>query len=370
MKKIFLLLFMLVVFIDNTVTVNAVDVSANSAVVIDCASKRVLYEKDAYTKRGMASTTKIMTALIAIENADFNEKVSVSSFAASTEGSSIWLSPGENISVGDLLYGLMLSSGNDAATALAEHIAGSMEAFTLLMNRRAAAVGAQNTNFTNPHGLPDDNHYTTAYDLALISAEAMHNDAFREIVKTQNKTISWEDSEWDRSLSNHNKLLKMYEYSTGIKTGYTKKDGRCLVSSSEKDNVRLIIVTLSAPDDWNDHINLSEYCFSQYNPYTICKQGDSAGVLVSKTKDAEDIKLTYKENYITALREEELENITKKISFSTNFPVKKGDVVGECGIYYNDCKIGAVDLISANDSEININFIKTIKQLMKGIVRQ
>lgn len=370
MKKMLSLFFVFYILSLSCVPVSALEISAKSAVVIDAASKRVLFEKDAYTRRGMASTTKVMTALVALERANADEIVTVSSFAACTEGSSIYLSPGEHISVGDLLYGLMLSSGNDAATALAEHIGGSVDAFTLLMNNRARQTGAQSTNFTNPHGLPGDEHYTTAYDLALIGAEAMENPAFREIVKTKNKTISHEGSEWDRSLSNHNKLLKMYEYATGIKTGFTKKDGRCLISSGEKNNLRLITVTLSAPDDWNDHISLMEYCFAKYKPYTVCTKGEKIGVLVSKSVNADNIEISYNEDYITALTEDEKGFITKKLAFKPSFPVKKGDKVGECGIYFGDALIGTVDLIAQNNSDIKVSFMSTIKQLMKGIVIQ
>ncbi len=369
LKRVFILSVVLFLLSSN-IRAYGIGVSAKSAVVIDASSKRVLYEKDAYTKRGMASTTKIMTGLLAVENLDFNEVVTVSPFAASTEGSSIWLAPGEHITVGDLVYGLMLASGNDAATALSEYMAGGVEAFTFLMNNRAKEIGALNTNFTNPHGLPDENHYTTAYDLALISACAMENNVFSDIVKTQSKQISWEGSEWNRSLSNHNKLLKMYKYSTGIKTGYTKKDGRCLVSCSEKDNQKLIIVTLSAPDDWNDHINLSEYCFSKYSSCNICEKGENVGVLVSKSNEYDDIRLFFGSDYYASFAENELSDITKKLTFNPVFPVKKGDRVGVCYIYYKNNQIGRVNLVSGNDASLRKNLIEIIKQLMKGIIRQ
>lgn len=370
MKRLFGLIFALLLFFSNTTVIRGVNISAKSAVVIDAYTKRVLYEKDAYTKRGMASTTKIMTGLLAIENLNFSDVVTVSNFAASTEGSSIWLSPGEHISVEDLLYGLLLSSGNDAATALAEHASGSVEAFTLLMNQKAASLGAVNTNFTNPHGLPDNNHYTTAYDLALISANAMENTVFSEIVKTKTKAISWEGSEWNRSLTNHNKLLKLYEYSTGIKTGYTKKDGRCLVSCSEKDNRKFIIVTLSAPDDWNDHINLSEYCFSEYLPYTVFNKGEKTGVLISNNSQADALKVSAKESYVIPLRKGEEDSVKKEFSFSPAFPVKRGDVIGFCNIYFDENLIGQIELIAENDADIHKNCVDIIKQLMKGIMKQ
>ncbi|MBQ8003121.1 MAG: D-alanyl-D-alanine carboxypeptidase [Clostridia bacterium] len=370
MKRIFILFLALVIICFNVVNTKAqVSVSANSAIVIDCASKRVLFEKNAYTKRGMASTTKIMTALICIEKLDFDEIVTVSPHAAGTEGSSIWLSPGEKISVEDLLYGLLLSSGNDAATALAEHTAGSVAAFVQLMNRRARDIGAYNTNFTNPHGLPDDNHYTTAYDLAIITAEAMNNERFSQIVATKNKTISWEGSQWDRSLSNHNKLLKMYDAATGVKTGFTKKDGRCLVSAAEKNGIRLVGVTLSAPDDWNDHINMLNYCYEKYQPYTVCTKGESAGIFADKTNNAEDIALVFKSDYITVLNSDEQEKISTKKVLKVNYPVFKGDTVGRCDVYLSENLIGSVDIIAANDSDIKNDFLTVFIKLAKGILK-
>lgn len=369
MKKTILLIFVGIFLLFKPYTASAeVSVSAQSAIVIDAASKRVLFEKDAYSKRGMASTTKIMTALIALESLSMDDTVVASPFAAGTEGSSIWLSPGEKMSVHDLLYGLMLASGNDAATALAEHTAGSVDAFTVLMNRRAKLLGAYNTNFTNPHGLPDEKHYTTAYDLAIISKHAMDNPVFAEIVATKNKTISWEGAEWDRSLSNHNKLLKRYEYAIGIKTGFTKKDGRCLVSAAEKDGVRLIAVTLSAPDDWNDHINMLDYCFDKYKSFTVCKAGDSAGDFVNE--DADDIKMTFEKDFITAVSGGEEDKIRTEKSFNVTYPVEKGQVVGKCDIYYSDEHIGSVNLIAQNASVIKKNILRIIKKLLKGLMMQ
>lgn len=371
MKKFFCLTALLFLILNQAGTAFAqVNISAKSAVVIDCASKRVLYEKDAYTKRGMASTTKIMTALIAIENLDTESIVTVSPHAAGVEGSSIWLSPLEHMSVEDLLYGLMLASGNDAATALAEFTSGSENAFTVLMNKRANEIGAYNTHFTNPHGLPDENHYTTAYDLALIACEAMKNSLFSEIVGTINRTISWEGSQWKRSLTNHNKLLKRYEYATGIKTGFTKKDGRCLVSCAEKDSRKFICVTLSAPDDWNDHIAMHEYCFERYKPYNVCKGGESAGIFVNEQEDADSVKMIFEKDYTTALDVDEIKNISAKKVFKVEYPVKKGQVVGRYDIFYLDEQIGSVNLIAENDSVIKKNFLIIMKKLAKGIIIQ
>lgn len=368
-KAIILLITAFMLLVSSDCALADLHVSASSAIVIDGESGRVLYEKNAYECRGMASTTKIMTALVAVESLDLNSIVTVSPHASGTEGSSIWLSPLEKISVSDLLYGLMLASGNDAAAALAEHISGNEDAFAAVMNRRAKKIGAYNTNFTNPHGLPDDNHYTTAYDLAIISAEAMKNPTFAEIVSTEHKTISWEGSQWDRSLKNHNKLLSRYEYAIGIKTGYTKKDGRCLVSCAEKDGRRLICVTLNAPDDWNDHITLHEFCFDKYVAHKVCSANERAGIFRNIDENADDINLVFEKDFITSLTVEESENIRLEKVFDVIYPVTKNQVVGRADIFCKNELIGSVNLIAVNDAVIKKEFIPVLIKLAKGILR-
>ena len=215
MKKI----FMLIIFALNIFSINSYAISAKSAVLIDANSGKVLYEHNSYEKLPMASTTKIMTGLLACESGKLNESVKTSAFASGTEGSSLWLKIGEKLTLEELTYGLMLKSGNDAAVAIAEYLGGSVDAFALLMNKRAREIGAVNTNFKNPHGLDSDGHYTTAYDLALIAREAMKNDTFRKIVSTKTYSIPMEGEKWDRALKNHNKLLWNYDGCNGIKTG-------------------------------------------------------------------------------------------------------------------------------------------------------
>lgn len=194
-------------------------VSAQSAVVMDAVSGRVLYDKNMEKRCGMASTTKIMTAITALENGNLEETVKVSASAAGVEGSSMYLSAGEEITLENLLYGLMLVSGNDAATAVAEHVGGSVEKFAVMMNEKAQAIGAVNTHFDNPHGLATDTHYTTAKDLATITAYGLKNDKFAEIVATKSKKVPWQGKSYQRQLTNHNKLLSMYEGCVGVKTG-------------------------------------------------------------------------------------------------------------------------------------------------------
>ncbi len=209
---------------DNSyVLSDKINLTAECSVLIEANSRRILYASNAMSKRAMASTTKIMTALVIIENCNLDDVVTIPREAQGVEGSSIYLSAGEKLTVKQLLYGLMLRSGNDAATALAIHCSGSIEEFARLMNKTAEKLGLENTNFANPSGLPNEKHYTTAYELALIAARAMEYDVFREIVSTKNTTIPWEGHDCDRLLVNKNKMLAQYDGADGIKTGYTRQ---------------------------------------------------------------------------------------------------------------------------------------------------
>ncbi|MFD1018542.1 D-alanyl-D-alanine carboxypeptidase family protein [Thalassobacillus hwangdonensis] len=245
-------------------------VSARNAVLMDMKSGRVLYEKAADDQHLIASTTKIMTALLAIESGMLKEKVKASHRAVYTEGSSIYLKEGEKMTLEDLVYGLMLRSGNDAAIAIAEHVGGSVEGFAYLMNEKAAWLGMNNSNFDNPHGLDSDTHYSTAYDLALLMSYSMKNDTFREVTGAERYLSDNRDYYW----FNKNKMLtRYYDFCTGGKTGYTKAAGRTLVTSAKKGDMELVAVTLSASDDWNDHQRMFEYGFDHYDTVTLQKEG-------------------------------------------------------------------------------------------------
>lgn len=250
-------------------------VSASSAILMEQETGRVLYEKEAHKKRRIASITKIMTAILAIESGKLDDMVTVSANAVKAEGSSIYLKPGEKIKLEDLVYGLMLRSGNDAAIAIAEHVGGSLEGFVFMMNQKAEELGMKNTQFANPHGLDDhENHYSTAYDMALLTRYAMTDDTYREISGTKIHRAPNPAEKWDRVWKNKNRLLtELYEYTTGGKTGYTKRAKRTLVTTATKEGLDLIAVTLNAPDDWNDHINMYEYGFKHYELVRILKKG-------------------------------------------------------------------------------------------------
>ncbi|MHB8063646.1 MAG: D-alanyl-D-alanine carboxypeptidase family protein, partial [Ruminiclostridium sp.] len=213
-------------------------ISAGAAIVLDTVSGRVLYEKNAYTRRSIASTTKIMTAIVAIENGNDDEEVIVSKRAATISGSQVNIKEGKTYKLGDLMYAMMLRSGNDAAIAIAEHVGGSVEAFAEMMNRKAAEIGATNTNFVTPHGLDDPQHYSTAYDLALITQYALKIEKFCKIVGTKNSTFE------GNGISNTNEMLSLYPGADGVKTGYTGQAGRCLVTSVTKNNWKVVSVVL------------------------------------------------------------------------------------------------------------------------------
>ena len=248
-------------------------VYAGSAILIEAESGHVLYEQHAHTRMPMASTTKIMTALVVLERCDLQATVCIDERAVGTEGSSVYLYPGELLTVEQLLYALMLSSANDAAAALAYEVTGSIEDFAALMNQKAKDLGLLNTHFANPHGLDAKGHYTTAYDLACITAYALQNEDFLRIVSTQKKVIPLREQQGARVLRNHNRLLASYQGCIGVKTGFTKKSGRCLVSAAERDGVRLICVTLDCPDDWRTHTTLLDSGFAAYERVNLAEAG-------------------------------------------------------------------------------------------------
>lgn len=241
---------------------------------MDGDSGAVLYSKNPDQRLPMASTTKIMTALVAIEQGDLSSEVEIPKEAVGVEGSSIYLYVGERLTLEQLVYAVLLESANDAATAVAIAVGGSVESFAEMMNQKAEDLGLKNTHFENPHGLDSDNHYTTARELGIIASAAIKNEKFREISSTYKKTIPLNDTEGVRLLINHNKLLKGYQGAIGVKTGYTKKSGRCLVSAAERDGLTLICVTLSAPDDWRDHKALLDHGFFNYESKVLCAEGE------------------------------------------------------------------------------------------------
>ncbi len=328
-----------------------VGVTAKSAILIEASTGRILFEQNAYEKRPMASTTKVMTAILALENCDPNDTVVVSDNASGVGGSSIWLSAGEHMPLTDMLFGLMLSSGNDAAIAIAEHVAGSVDEFVAMMNAKAQEIGAYNTHFVNPNGLPADDHYTTAYDLALICAYAMRNAYFNEIVKTQYKTIPWEGHEWDRVCKNKNKLLWNYEGGNGIKTGYTDAAGKCLCAAAKRTGMQLIAVVLDAPDMFNDCTRLLDYGFENYSLHTLMKSGEHVGDINVAHGMEEGFSVYTDQDVSYPLTEEEYARVQKKIYIESAIeaPVSKGQLVGTIDIWLDGKRVYSSNLTAPKE---------------------
>ena len=366
LKKLFLCLFVFFSSLLLATGVCALDISAERAIVIEYDSQDIIYQKNAFDKAPMASTTKIMTAIIAIENYPLDKKIRIPSEAVGVEGSSIYLKDGEVLTMRELLYALLLESANDVASAIAITVGGDTEHFADLMNQKASELGLKGTHFCNPHGLDDENHYTTAHDLAIIARYAMGLDDFRKIVSTYKKEIPLGD-DGTRYLINHNKLLKGYEGAIGVKTGFTKKSGRCLVSCAEKDGVCLIAVTLNAPNDWNDHKRMLDYGFERYECINLAMVGDYSLSLNCVNGIKSSVLCSNLDNLSITIEKGKSSNL-KAVFEADRFlfaPVSKGDLVGKIVYYLDDVKIASLD-IYATESVKSINYKKSIFERIFG----
>ena len=323
-------------------------ISAQSYVLLDAATGRILEQRLPDKKSLIASTTKIMTALLICEQCNVLDRVRIPKEAVGIEGSSMYLQEGEILTIQELLYGMMLRSGNDAATALAIYCGGTVEGFAQLMNDKARTLGLRNTHFENPHGLDGAQHYSTAEDLALLSAYAMTNPIFSKIVSTQSVRVG------QRQLTNHNKLLWQVEGADGIKTGFTKAAGRILVSSAVRDGRRLIAVTISAPDDWRDHALLLSSGFSRYHQRQIVKESDVLGTAEIAGGQERVVQLIAKENFAYPLAQEETVEISLPKPEFVYAPVAYGQDAGFAFLSVDGCPIGRVALMYGNTVEQEI----------------
>lgn len=309
--------------------------SAQSAVLV-CEGE-VLFEKNARLRLPMASTTKIMTAILAIENANTEDIVSIKPEHCMVEGSSMYLRPESDKTVLELLKGLLLVSGNDAALALADHVAGDCDKFVEMMNRKAADLGLENTHFTNPHGLSHASHYTTAYDLALLMEYCMDNELFRHIVAMK----SFESD--GAQLLNHNKLLFSCHGCIGGKTGYTEASGRCLVSCCEREGAQVICVTLSAPDDWNDHMALYNWVYENFSLRSLTENQSFPVPLVSNEKSY--VFLVPEKEESTFVRDSSEIRLEAQLPWFAVEPLKAGERGGKVSIFVDGIKTGEYYLI-------------------------
>ncbi|MDD3346291.1 D-alanyl-D-alanine carboxypeptidase family protein [Oscillibacter sp.] len=333
------LLVALLLFSILTCQVEAVSTSATSAILMDVDSGRVLYEQNADAKMLIASTTKILTALVAIREGNLSDVVTIKREVMLTEGSSMYLQEGEQVTLETLLYGLLLCSGNDAAVAIADHVGGSQEGFVKMMNETARDLGMASSSFANPNGLDDENHYSTARDMARLAQAAVENETLMRIASTRSVSIG------GRTMTNHNKLLSSVNGCLGLKTGYTRSAGRTLVSCAERNGQRLVAVTLQDGNDWADHQSLFDYGFSAYP----AKQGAVLGQVVQRVAVEGGMSATAPlvaaDSFAWPLGQGETLSTRVELDQSLTAPVSAGTKVGRAVFEVNGKEVGRVELL-------------------------
>lgn len=339
---------------------------AKAYALLEASTGRILAAENSDEKLPMASTTKIMTCLLALENCDLNEMVTVEKEAVGLEGTSMYLREGETLTVSDLVYGLMLSSGNDAAAMLAIHMAGSLEEFAKMMNARAKEIGATNTNFVTPNGLPDENHYTTAYDLALIASEAMQNPLFREVVATRQKDLPADEDSPARYLRSKNRMLTEYEGGNGIKTGYTKKAGKCLVAGAERDGMQLVSVVLNDYDMWKDSKALMDYGFQEYKLYQMGRRGENYGTIPVLGGVQPEVSVALTADIYLPLTEKEVTMVEKKVNLVEGLeaPVAAGKSVGKVEYWLDGVKFAEAE-IKTSSSVLENSYAFNLRRILR-----
>ncbi len=326
-----------------TCQAGAVSTSAASAVLIEQNSGRVLYRQNEDEERLIASITKIMTAVVALEHANKSRSYTVTA-GDMAEGSSMYLKPGDTLCLEELLYGLMLASGNDAALAVAHCVAGDVEDFVALMNETARRLGMTRTHFANPNGLDAGEHYSSAGDMAVLAAYALKNQDFRRIVSTASITIG------ERYLANHNKLLRMCEGCIGVKTGFTRAAGRTLVSAATRDGMTLICVTLNDGNDWQDHMDLLDYGFASYHLETAVPAGRVLASVQVKEGTVFAVPLAASDDLCYPLTGEEKLKVVARVPLSVDAPVVPGQVIGEVCAYLEGEEVARADLMAVAPS--------------------
>lgn len=314
-------------------------VSARKAIVLDGTTGRVLYEKDANSRSLIASTTKMMTALVVCEQCNVLDRMRIPEEAVGIEGSSMYLQTGEVLSIQELLYGMMLHSGNDAATALAIYCGGTVEGFAELMNDKARELGMNDSHFANPHGLDAPNHYSTAKDLAILASYAMHNPIFAMTVSTKSVTVG------SRYLRNHNKLLWRLEGANGIKTGYTKAAGRILVSGAKRQGRQLLCVTIDAPDDWNDHVHLLEQGFTRYTMTELIHAGQVLGSVQVLGGAEKQVAVEAAESFLYPMADGEKVTLELSEAGFVYAPVAEGEDAGTAHILIDGNPVGKIGIV-------------------------
>lgn len=323
-------------------------VSAKAAVLLEEKTGKVLYAQNETLSLPMASTTKVMTALLAMEYGKMDEIVTTSRNAFGVPGTSIYLSQGERLTLEQMVHGLMLASGNDAAVAIAEHIGGSVDEFCAMMTDRAAELGCRDTVFKTPHGLPNSIHHTTAYDLALIAREAMRYPLFRKIVSTQRATIPWEGRDYNRILNNKNRLLSSYQGATGIKTGYTKAAGRCLVFGAERNGLEVVGVVLNCPNWFDEAAKIMDYGFANYRYLVMLGDGEQVRSLPVEGGAEPEVSIRLQGDLAAPVGLEEWPQMEFDLPDSIKAGVEEGQTVGTARLTLNGSVLVERPLIAAN----------------------
>ncbi len=377
-KRVFILVFLLLFLSFPVYASNEVSVSAEGAALIIADSGELIFGKNENKQLSMASTTKIMTSLLLLEQNTPGKEITVTPAMVSVEGTSMGLLPGDRVTYEALVYGMLLESGNDAANTAVYCVAGSPDKFAVLMNEKAKLIGMKNTNFVTPSGLDAAEHYSTAYDMALLGAYAVKNPEFAQVCSTNSISLEYGNPPYRRRLSNHNRLLTMYEGAFGIKTGFTKKSGRCLVSAAKRNGITLVAVTLNAPDDWNDHVKMFDYGFSVVDKQELKIETSNLEVpVIGGDKASLSVSLG-EECYYPVLKDEnisfESEILLKNFIYA---PAETGEAVGEVRYYCEGKQIASQTIVLSESCKSTTeektketekkSLFKRIVEFIKGI---
>ena len=336
-----------------------INISSKSAILMDVSSGQILYEKNAHDKLPPASVTKVMTMLLCVEALDsgkikLDDKVQISDTSAGMGGSQIFLEQGETQDVNSLLKGIAVASANDACVAMAEHVAGSVEGFVDMMNAKAQELGMKDTHFANTNGLPIDNHYTSAHDIALMSRELLKHESINKYLTTWMDEVIVGKKQVKVGLANTNKMIKHYKGSTGVKTGFTQEAKYCLSASAKRGETHLVAATLGAetsPERFKDASALLNFGFVNYESVKLCSKDDNMATLTLDKAEDNKISLIAKENLTVLIKKGGNKDFTRevKINENPNIPIKKGTVLGQVEVYQGKKMVGAVDLVNTKD---------------------
>lgn len=382
MKKIMSMIVALAIVLSCTTVSFAKDqatlnLASKSAVLIDVGSGQVLYEQNSHEKLPPASVTKVMTLLLIGEALDsgkikLTDKVQISERASEMGGSQIFLEPGEIQTVENLIKGIAVASGNDACVAMAEYIGGSEEAFVKMMNDKAKELGMKNTNFVNTNGLPVENHYTTANDIALMSKELLKHESMHKYLTTWMDEVIVGKKQAKIGLANTNKLIRHYQGATGVKTGFTQEAKYCLAASAKRGDTHLVAATLGAAtskERFADAASLLNYGFANYESVKLCSKGDALATLTLDKAEENKIKLTAKDDLTALIKKGENKNFTKKVKVDENpkLPILKGQKLGVVEIYKDKKLVGSVDLVT-NKEVKKAGYIKMLERLFDSMI--